>query len=88
MTTSTWQYVSDSVVWRELPDGTQESCLVDTPELQAWLSEGNTPEPAPAPPAPKVLTPAEKLQAAGLSVDELKVLLDLPIQKRADPGSK
>jgi len=46
----------------------------------AWLSEGNTPlpapEPEPAPPAPPApLTPAEKLAAAGLTVEELKALL-------------
>ncbi len=43
----------------------------------AWLDEGNTPEPAPEPPAPPVLTTAQKLEAAGLTVAELKELLDL-----------
>ena len=43
----------------------------------AWLSEGNTPEPAPEPPAPVELTPAEKLAASGLTVAELKELLGL-----------
>jgi hypothetical protein len=42
----------------------------------AWVEEGNTPDPAPAPPAPPApLTPAEKLAAAGLTVEELKALL-------------
>ena len=41
----------------------------------AWLEEGNTPEPAPEPPAPVELTPAEKLAASGLTVAELKGLL-------------
>ena len=42
----------------------------------AWLAAGNTPDPAPAPPAPPApLTPAEKLKAAGLTVEELKELL-------------
>ena len=42
----------------------------------AWVAEGNTPDPAPAPPAPPApLTPAEKLKAAGLTVEELKALL-------------
>jgi hypothetical protein len=37
------------VVWREWPDGRQESCLVTTPEFQAWLAEGNEPLPADQP---------------------------------------
>ena len=34
------------VVWRELPDGRQESILVTTKEYIKWLDEGNTPLPA------------------------------------------
>ena len=49
----------------------------DYREYLEWLDAGNTPETAPAPPAPAVLTPAEKLAAAGLTVDELKTLLEL-----------
>jgi hypothetical protein len=43
----------------------------------AWVAAGNMPDPAPmvAPPAP--LTPAEKLAASGLTVDELRELLGL-----------
>ena len=41
----------------------------------AWVAAGNTPEPAPEPPAP--LTPAEKLAQSGLTVAELKELLGL-----------
>jgi hypothetical protein len=42
-----------------------------------WVEAGNMPGPAPivAPPAP--LTPAEKLAASGLTVEELKTLLGL-----------
>ena len=40
-----------------------------------WLSEGNTPLPAPEAPRPVKLTPAEKLKAVGLTVEELKALL-------------
>lgn len=43
----------------------------------AWLAEGNTPNPYVPPPAPPPLTAAEKLEAAGLTVDELKELLGL-----------
>ena len=46
-------------------------------EYQAWLDAGNTPEPAPEPPAPPVLTTEQKLEAAGLTVAELKELLGL-----------
>lgn len=45
------------VVWREWPDGRQESCLVTTAEYLKWLAEGNTPLPAdpPPPPDPKMV---------------------------------
>ena len=33
-------------VWRKLPDGKQESCLVTAEEYVKWLAEGNTPLPA------------------------------------------
>jgi hypothetical protein len=49
----------------------------DFTEYTAWLEAGNTPEPAPEPPAPVHLTPAEKLAASGLTVTELKALLGL-----------
>ena len=42
-----------------------------------WLEEGNTPEPAPEPEPVPEPTAAEKLAAAGLTVDELKELLEL-----------
>lgn len=43
----------------------------------AWLEEGNIPEPAPEPEPIPEPTAAEKLAAAGLTVDELKELLGL-----------
>ena len=46
-------------------------------EYLAWLEEGNTPEPAPEPPVPQELTVQEKLQAAGLTIEELKEALGL-----------
>lgn len=33
------------IVWREWPDGRQESCLVTTEEYLKWLAEGNEPSP-------------------------------------------
>ena len=43
----------------------------------AWLKAGNTPEPAPEPEPVPELTPAEKLAASGLTVEELKELLGI-----------
>jgi hypothetical protein len=43
----------------------------------AWLDAGNTPEPAPEPEPTPVLTTEQKLEAAGLSVAELKELFGL-----------
>jgi hypothetical protein len=37
------------VVWREWPDGRQESMLVTAEEYQAWIAEGNEPLPADEP---------------------------------------
>jgi hypothetical protein len=42
-----------------------------------WVEQGGTPEPAPIPEPPVDLTPAEKLAASGLTVEELKSLLGL-----------
>jgi hypothetical protein len=37
------------VVWREWPDGRQESCLVTDEAYLEWLAEGNEPLPADEP---------------------------------------
>ena len=42
-----------------------------------WVAAGNEPEPAPEPEQAPVLTPVEKLAAAGLTVAELRELLGL-----------
>jgi antitoxin component HigA of HigAB toxin-antitoxin module len=50
----------------------------DYQEFLAWQAEGNEPEPAPVPEPPPVLTTEQKLEAAGLTVAELKELFGLP----------
>lgn len=40
-----WKIVGDGIVWREWPDGRQESCLVTAEEYVKWLAEGNEPLP-------------------------------------------
>ena len=42
-----------------------------------WLAEGNTPLPPDPIPEPEPLTPQQKLEAAGLTIEELKGLLGL-----------
>ena len=49
----------------------------DFADYTVWLEAGNTPEPAPAPPVLPVLTTEQKLNAAGLTVVELKELFGL-----------
>ena len=49
----------------------------DYQQYLAWLEEGNTPLPPDPIPEPKPLTPQQKLEAAGLTVEELKELLGL-----------
>jgi len=46
-------------------------------EYLAWLEEGNTPLPPDPEPTPEPLTAQQKLEAAGLTVEELKDLLGL-----------
>jgi hypothetical protein len=50
---------------------------IDYQEYLLWLEEGNTPLPPDPEPEPEPLTPQQKLEAAGLTVEELKELLGL-----------
>lgn len=51
----------------------------DYREYLDWVAAGNEPLPAPEPPEPpSAPTPEQKLAAAGLTVAELKQLLEVP----------
>ena len=49
----------------------------DYAEYQAWIAAGNKPLPAPPRPTLPVSTPAQKLEALGLTVAELRGLLGI-----------
>ena len=61
-----------TVVWVPV-----NSSNTDYQEYLAWLAEGNTPLPPDPIPEPEPLTPQQKLEAAGLTVEELRELLGL-----------
>jgi len=50
---------------------------IDYQQYLLWLEEGNEPLPPDPEPEPEPLTPQQKLEAAGLSIEELKELLGL-----------
>jgi hypothetical protein len=75
----TYQLTSGNTILR-ITDGAfipPDPANRDYASYLAWLEEGNTPEPAPIVARPVSLTPAEKLAASGLTVEELKQLLGL-----------
>jgi hypothetical protein len=49
----------------------------DYQEYLKWVSQGNEPLPPDPIPEPEPLTPQQKLEASGLTVEELKELLGL-----------
>ena len=62
----------------QIESGMWIPCSMDNIDYQQylkWLEEGNTP--LPADPEPEPLTAQQKLEAAGLTVEELKELLGL-----------
>jgi hypothetical protein len=55
----------------------QDSANTDYQQYLVWLEEGNTPLPPDPIAEPEPLTAQQKLEAAGLSIEELKELLGL-----------
>lgn len=75
-----YKIITDTVLAKIDDDGiSRMSCSIENLEYLIWLSEGNTPDPADPIPEPLELTPQQKLENAGLSVDELKVLLGITV---------
>jgi hypothetical protein len=75
----TYQLTVNDIILR-IADGASippDPANTDYAAYLQWVEQGGTPEPAPEPVAPVELTPAEKLAASGLTVDELKELLGL-----------
>jgi len=55
----------------------QDPTNTDYQQYLKWLAEGNTPLPPDPTPEPEPLTAQQKLEAAGLTIEELKDLLGL-----------
>jgi hypothetical protein len=55
----------------------QDPANTDYQQYLLWLEEGNEPIPPDPIVEPEPLTPQQKLEAAGLSIEELKELLGL-----------
>ena len=75
-----YQLVSYSNTIKRLDDDVwipPDPANTDYQEYLKWLEEGNTPLPPDPEPEPEPLTPQQKLEAAGLTVEELKELLGL-----------
>jgi hypothetical protein len=75
----TYQLTTGDIILR-LADNAfipQDPANTDYAAYLEWVDAGNTPEPAPEPEPVPELTPAEKLAASGLTVEELKELLGI-----------
>jgi hypothetical protein len=55
----------------------QDPANTDYQQYLAWLEEGNEPLPPDPTPEPEPLTAQQKLEAAGLTIEELKGLLGI-----------
>jgi hypothetical protein len=79
----TYQITNNGNIKLELGNGaimllpSEDNGTLEWREYAAWLKEGNTPLPADPLPEPQELTVQEKLQAAGLTIEELKEALGL-----------
>jgi len=66
------QIIKNDVYWIPIDDSNK-----DYQQYLLWLEEGNEPLPPDPIPEPEPLTSQQKLEAAGLTVEELKELLGL-----------
>jgi hypothetical protein len=77
--TYTWSNAEQSTLKREDADGNVAFVPTDPAnrDYSEFVASGDTAADYVAPPAPAEPTPEEKLAASGLTVDELKALLEL-----------
>ena len=76
----TYQLTKNELILR-ITDGASippDPANTDYAAYLEWVEEGNTPLPAPEPEPAPVLTTEQKLEAAGLTVAELRELFGLP----------
>lgn len=78
----TWANTERTSLKRESADGKvafipADPANIDYQVYLTWVEEGNTPAPVPEPEPAPVLTTEQKLEAAGLTVAELRELFGL-----------
>ena len=86
--TYTWADADQTSLKRENGDGSTTWFAADprNREYAEFLASGDTAADYVAPPEPAPLTTEEKLNAAGLTVEELRTLFGLPEPLPADDG--